>query len=39
MKTLLRFLVPCLLILSLYAQTQPKYTVLKTDNKDTSLTP
>jgi hypothetical protein len=37
MKTLLRFFVPCLLILSLHAQTQPKYTVLKTDNKDTFL--
>ena len=37
MKTLLRFFVPCLLILSLHAQTQPKYAVLKTDNKDTFL--
>jgi hypothetical protein len=37
MKTLLRFFVPCLLLLSLHAQTQPKYTVLKTDNKDTFL--
>jgi hypothetical protein len=37
MKTLLRFFVPCILLLSLHAQTQPKYAVLKTDNKDAFL--
>ena len=35
MNRLLRFFVPFLLILSLHAQTQPKYAVLKTNFKDT----